>query len=111
MKTEIIHFSVVPFLATTVKIYAYLLSMMLKSTLNLTRSNFTFCLNMNQICKLGWNHWYYFNGEEMTMAENDNGRGKVSYVNLRIIPKLRIRTQKALIWQNLTALNPPPPDR
>ena len=88
MKTEIIHFSVVPFLATTFKIYAYLLSMMLKSTLNLTRSNFTFCLNMNQICKLGWNHWYYFNGEEMTMAENDNGRGKVSYVNLRIITQI-----------------------
>ena len=59
LKTEIIHFFAVPFLATTVKIYAYLLSMMLKSTLNLTRSNFTFCLNMNQICKLGWNHWYY----------------------------------------------------
>lgn len=29
-----------------------------------------------------------FNGEEMTIAENDNGRGKVSYVNLRIITQI-----------------------
>ena len=44
---------------------------------------------MNQICKLGWNHWYYvLMGEEMTIAENDNGRGKVSYVNLRIITQI-----------------------
>ena len=40
---------------------------------------------MNQICKLGWNHWYYV---LMTIAENDNGRGKVSYVNLRIITQI-----------------------